>query len=101
YVDHRIPFPGFADAALIGDYAGVVDATLRINPVKNFYVSAIAAALKDADRLEDITLDLRPTALGAAVEFSYKTILGPLKATVHWSDFTNRVGAYLSFGYDF
>ena len=101
YVDHRIPFPGFSDAAVVGDYAGVVDATLRINPVKNFYVSAIAAALKDADKLEDITSDLRPTALGAAVEFSYKTILGPLKATVHWSDFTNRVGAYLSFGYDF
>ena len=101
YVDHRIPFPGFAEAAVVGDYAGVVDATLRINPVKNFYVSAIAAALKDADRLEDITSDLRPTALGAAVEFSYKTILGPLKATVHWSDITSRVGAYLSFGYDF
>ena len=101
YVDHRIPFPGFADAAVVGDYAGVVDATLRINPVKNFYVSAIAAALKDADRLEDITSDLRPTALGAAVEFSYKTILGPLKATIHWSDMTDRIGAYLSFGYDF
>ena len=101
YVEHRIPFPGFTDAAVVGDYVAVVDANLRINPVKNFYISAIAAAMKDADKLEDIYNDLHPTALGAALEFSYKTILGPLKATVHWSDLTNRIGGYLSFGYDF
>ena len=101
YVDQRIPFPGITDAAVVGDYAVVVDAELRAMLAKNVYLSAKAAALKDAYKLEDMYQDFTPTALGAALELSYKTLLGPLKAVVHWSDLTDNIGLYLSFGFDF
>ena len=101
YVDHRIPFPGLAEAAVVGDYAVVVDAELRTTLTKNLYFGAKFAALKDADLIPDMYQTLKPTALGAALELSYKTLLGPLKGVVHWSDITHSTGFYLSFGYDF
>ena len=63
--------------------------------------AAEAAALKDGDTVADMYQSIRPSALGAALELSYKTILGPLKGVVHWTDLTHRTGFYLSFGYDF
>lgn len=101
YVDHRIPFPGITDAALIGDYAVVVDAELRTLLTRNLYFSAKFAALKDGDLVSDLYQTIRPSALGAALELSYKTHLGPLKGVVHWSDINKGIGGYLSFGYDF
>ena len=38
---------------------------------------------------------------GFGLGYAYDTIVGPLKAIVHWSSMTRKVGAYLSFGFDF
>jgi len=36
------------------------------------------------------------------LQFGYKSKFGPLTANVHWSNFdNNKVGIYLSAGYDF
>ncbi len=101
YVDHRIPFAGISEAAVVGDYAIVADAEFRTMLTKNVYFGAKFAALKDGNTISELYQTLRPSALGAALELSYKTVLGPLKGVVHWSDLTHRAGFYLSFGYDF
>ena len=101
YVDHRIPFAGISEAAVVGDYAIVADAEFRTMLTKNVYFGAKFAALKDGNTIPELYQTLRPSALGAALELSYKTVLGPLKGVVHWSDLTHRAGFYLSFGYDF
>lgn len=101
FVDHRIPFAGLSEAVAVGDYAVVLDAELRTLLTKNVYFAAKFAAMKDGNELPEMYQTLRPTAIGAALELSYKTILGPLKGVVHWSDITHRTGVYLSFGYDF
>ena len=38
---------------------------------------------------------------GAGLEYSYNSILGPIKADIHWSDIDRKVGFYLSLGLDF
>ena len=38
---------------------------------------------------------------GAGVEYSFDTIFGPFSANIHWSDFTGKVGMYLSAGFNF
>ena len=38
---------------------------------------------------------------GAGLEYAYDTIFGPLKANIHWSNMTNKVGFYISAGYNF
>ena len=101
FVDHRIPFPGLSNAAMVGDYAIVVDAELRTQLTRNVYFGAKFAAIKDGNTIPELYESLRPSNLGAALEVSYKTVLGPLKGVVHWSDLTHRTGFYMSFGYDF
>ena len=101
YVDHRIPFPGLSEAAVVGDYAIVLDAELRTSLTKNVYFATKFAALKDANEIPELYQSLLPSGIGAAIELSYKTALGPLKGVVHWTDLTRRAGFYLSFGYDF
>ena len=39
--------------------------------------------------------------VGAGIEYAYDSILGPIKADIHWSNVTNKLGVYLSLGYDF
>ena len=43
---------------------------------------------------------MRPTYYGAALELGYDSVVGPVKANVHWSDFIG-LGAYVSVGFDF
>ena len=38
---------------------------------------------------------------GAGLSYAYNSIVGPLKLQIHWSNLTQRVGAYLSLGYNF
>ena len=38
---------------------------------------------------------------GAGLGYGYNSIVGPVKALVHWSTLTNKLGFYLSFGYNF
>ena len=38
---------------------------------------------------------------GAAAEYSYHTIFGPITLNVHWSNMTRKAGFYLSAGYNF
>ena len=33
--------------------------------------------------------------------YGFNTVAGPLRAQVHWSSITKRVGLYVSFGYNF
>ena len=48
---------------------------------------------------EDIIADLHTHTIFS--KHAYNTIMGPLKFNVHYSNLTNKVGAYVSFGYDF
>lgn len=39
--------------------------------------------------------------LGAALAYTYNSILGPISLDVHWSNLSKSFGTYFSFGYDF
>ena len=41
------------------------------------------------------------TYYGLALEYAYRSIIGPIRANVHWSDLNNSVGFYLGIGLDF
>jgi len=101
YLDQQIPFLGFNDMRLAGDFLFEADASLRFRLSKNLYTSLKAAYFKTDDVFKDMVLDMNIGGYGFAVEAAYKTIAGPLKANLHWSDVTHSLGAYISFGYDF
>lgn len=100
YIEQQKPFIGINEAYLAKDIMSIVNLELRVNPVKNLFLSAHAAALKDASTFKDYLTDLRPTIYAGALEIGYNSFLGPLKANIHWSDFAGWQ-YNLSLGFDF
>ena len=99
YVDQQIPFIGVNNLSAMKNILTVLRTDFRFKVLKNNYVTAIVNYARDCDRLEDYGVG--DGYFGAAVEYSYDTIFGPLSFNVHWSNLTNVVGIYLSAGFNF
>lgn len=99
YLDHQIPFVGINKLAAMKNILTVYRADLRVKVAKNNYVKGIVNYARSCDYI--ISYAAGPGHFGAGLEYSYDTIFGPLTANVHWSDFTGKVGFYISAGYNF
>ncbi|MBR1632808.1 MAG: patatin-like phospholipase family protein [Bacteroidales bacterium] len=102
YVDGQMPFIGFHRCTPLKNHALVLNLDLRANIFKNTYLSLQGGYIKEGAALdpEFEAAALRPTYYGAALELGYDSLVGPVKANVHWSDFIG-LGAYVSVGFDF
>ena len=99
YYEHQIPFVGINGERSCDRLVTTVDMDMRFKIAKKYYVSVIAAAMHDGNSIESYKEKF--AIFGAALQFAYKSKFGPLAANVHWSSFDNKVGIYLSAGYDF
>ena len=99
YIDQQMPFIGVNYAMPVDRYAAVASALMRFNLSQNMYLSGIASYLASVDGIDAI--DNGVFGFGAGVELAFDSLVGPVKFNVHWSEITNRVGAYFSLGYDF
>lgn len=99
YAEQQIPFVGIDNAAFRRNYllVGRLDARLRLG--KNHYFSVMGNVSYDFVDFPSIAGG--QIIGGWGVGYGYNTIFGPLKAQVHWSTLTQRVGVYVSFGYSF
>ncbi len=100
YMDQQIPFIGVTNAASCGDYLILAGTDLRFHIGKNNYVSAIVNAVDSASTLDGLTFS-DSFSLGAGLEYAYNSIIGPVRADVHWSSISRKVGVYVSMGFDF
>lgn len=104
YYEHQIPFVGFNGEKTCERMLSTVNLELRFKVYKNTYLSLIGAAMHDGNSLRSMLIkELRQHPIYAAgLQVGYLTKFGPLTANVHWnSSEKNRVGFYLSAGYDF
>ena len=99
YVDQQMPFVGINKLAVMKNILTMFRTDFRVKVAKNHYVKGIINYARDCDKFADYTKGLG--YFGAAAEYSYDTILGPLSANIHWSNFTGKVGFYISAGYNF
>ena len=99
YVDQQMPFLGVTNLHAMKNMLTIYRADLRFKLAKNHYVTGTVNYARDCDALKDYAYG--PGYFGAALEYSFDTIFGPLSANVHWSDITGKVGFYLSAGYNF
>ena len=99
YVDQQMPFLGVTNLHAMKNMLTLYRADLRFKLAKNHYVTGTVNYARDCDALKDYAYG--PGYFGAALEYSFDTIFGPLSANVHWSDITGKVGFYLSAGYNF
>ncbi|MBR0029094.1 MAG: patatin-like phospholipase family protein [Bacteroidales bacterium] len=105
YIDGQMPFIGFGDVYQADPYAAVLNLSLRVEPFKNFFVTATGGYLREAPTPKDFITSVLPTTWGAGLELGYSTPLGPVKVLGTWSDrfktLEKDLGFYLSLGFDF
>lgn len=99
YVDQQLPFLGITNITAMRNILTIYRADLRVKIANNHYLKGIVNYSRDCDYF--YSYGYWPGHFGAAIEYSFDTIFGPLSANVHWSDITNKVGVYLSAGYNF
>jgi NTE family protein len=99
YVDHQLPFIGLGNAAFRRNNLVVLRSDLRYEILRNNYLTATFNYSRDFYSFRQF--ETGENIYGVGLGYAYDTIVGPLKAIVHWSSMTRRVGAYLSLGYDF
>ena len=99
YVDQQMPFIGVGHLAAMKNILTLFRTDFRFTIARNHYLTGILNYARDCDRFSDYTVGLG--YFGAGVEYSFDTIFGPLSANLHWSNLTNKVGFYLSAGYNF
>ena len=99
FVDQQIPFIGVTNLMAMENIMTLARADFRVKILKNHYLTAIVNYVHDSEFFTTYTDSMGN--FGAGIEYSFDTIFGPLSANVHWSDFTNKVGVYLSAGFNF
>ena len=101
YLEQQVPFIGINYAIPLSNKMLKAGVDFRLHLTSNNWVTLKGAVIKDSDAFDSDLLWTGDTILGFGVEYAYNTIMGPLKANVHYSNLTKRIGAYLSFGFDF
>ncbi len=99
YLDQQMPFLGLSQTASVKNILTIYRLDLRVNIAKKHYLTGIVNYMRDSDSFAEYIQG--PGHFGAALEYSYDSIIGPLTANVHWCNITNKVGIYLSVGFDF
>ena len=101
YLPQQIPFAPCHRFTQLDDYAVVLGLDFRANIYKNTYLSLQGGYIKDAPEILGVfNKPLQPSHYGVALELAYNSIIGPVKLTGQWCDFSGY-GAYLGVGFDF
>ena len=99
YVDQQMPFVGITNLYATKNILTVFRTDFRFKIARNHYITGIVNYARDCDFFREYVDGLG--YFGAAAEYSFNTIFGPLSFNVHWSNLSNKVGFYLSAGYNF
>jgi len=99
YVEQQMPFAGIGNMEYVDHQfvAAQLQAQQRIG--SNSYVLLRVAGAQQSDHLKDI-LDYR-TILGGQIAYYYNTIVGPVGATIGYSNRTKKPYFFLNLGYEF
>lgn len=104
YYEHQIPFVGYNGEKTCDRLLTTLNLELRFNVYKNTYLSLLGAAMHDGNSLREMRdPELRQSPVyGLGLQAGYMSRFGPLTANIHWnSTERNKVGFYLSAGFDF
>ena len=99
YVDQQIPFIGITNLSAMKNILTVFGMDMRVRLARNHYLTGIVNYARDSDSFIGYGKGLG--YFGAGIEYAFDTIFGPIKGNFHWSNITNKVGVYLSAGFDF
>ena len=99
YLDQQIPFLGFGYTHVFENVLSIASLDIRCRLLDNHYLFASGAFSLDFQGFDDL---FEPNAvIGARLGYAYDSFIGPLAFNLFWSDYTGKVGASISIGYNF
>ena len=98
-MEQQIPFMGINYTYAFKNILTVASLDARLCIGKSHYIFATASYALDSEGIQDMFAE--PGIIGARLGYSYDSPIGPLSFNLHWSNYTAKVGAYLSIGYSF
>ena len=107
YFDYQLPFVGFTRPYeyLSFNMVGIGRLDIRCNIVGKHYVTAIANFARSSRDIKCFfqpdDIQINENIFGAALQYSYNSLIGPITLDGHWENMTKKFGFYLSIGYDF
>ena len=105
FTDGQIPFVGVNTVTLCASpNLTVLRCDVRANLATRHYLTAIVNHRMEAPGIVDYfssDRDLCVREFGFGLQYSYNTRLGPFSILGEWSQIQHKLGAYVSFGYDF
>lgn len=100
YLDTQVPFVGFNQVTPSKSFTTVLNMDFRARVAKDLYTSLLAGYFTDCDAFPSSFRDIAPTYIGLAGEVAYDSLIGPVRASLQWSDFRGW-SAYVGVGFDF
>lgn len=101
-LEQQMVFVGLNDATTCQRLVATAGLDMRFRLVSKHYLTLKGQVLHQSDELKGFFLrDDSRTDYGFGLEYSYQTVLGPLRAQLHWSTFSRRPGALVGIGLDF
>ena len=99
YADQHLPFIGLNNAAFRRNNIILFRNDFRWEFTRNNYLTAMFNYNRDFSSFKDFTggTDI----FGCGLGYAYDTVVGPIKAIVHWSTLSKKVGFYAGIGFDF
>ena len=101
YIDQQIAFPCINFVSMTQSKLLVTRLDCRLKMSEHSYLTAIGCYSRDSDTLAEMLTVGAINNFGAALEYSYDSVFGPLSANVHWSSLTKAFGIYVNLGYWF
>ena len=99
FVDQQVPFIGVTNLIAMENIMTLFRTDFRFKVCRNNYLTGVINYVRGSRTLQEYGKGMGN--FGAGIEYSYDTIFGPISANVHWSDFTNKPGVYISAGFNF
>ena len=101
-LDQQISFIGISTPVASERMLGTLGLSARFQAYSKHYLTATLQLLQESDNIRTFFDGGQSnTYVGVALEYAYRTIIGPVKANIHWSDLNKSVGFYLGLGYEF
>lgn len=99
YVEQQLPFIGVSYMELARPVTAIAALKIRQRMGANHHLTLAANYALSSRKLSGM-LD-EDKIFGCGLTYGYQSIVGPLEASMYWSDRTDKVGFLVNFGYNF
>ncbi len=103
YLDQQIPFVGIDNAYTVNNLLLLARMDFRYRLTTNGYLTAMLNGAHSFQTWDQFFSDGNKATniIGVGLEYAYNSILGPIRANVHWSNISHGPGVFVGVGFDF